>query len=186
MRPDRPGEDEIELLPENAQVEVVIVREPRLSPLHEPRFQELVQTRLDPILVGLDGKERKFIEESGVMNVMFVIKGVAITPNLSGTILQGITRDSVLTLLREMKIPCEERAITVDEVFAAYAAGTLQEAFGIGTAAVIAPIAAIGYRDTEAQIATGADDAVAKKLHTKLVAIQTGKESDTHNWLVTV
>ncbi len=147
---------------------------------------KLAQAKGYQNVMWLDGKERKFIEESGVMNVMFVIKGVAITPNLSGTILPGVTRDSVLTLLREMKIPCEERAIAVDEVFAAYAAGTLQEAFGIGTAAVIAPIAAIGFRDTEAQIATGAADAVAKKLHTKLVAIQTGKEPDTHNWLVTV
>jgi branched-chain amino acid aminotransferase len=137
-------------------------------------------------VMWLDGKERKFVEESGVMNIMFVIKGVAITPNLSGTILPGVTRDSVLTLLCEMNIPCEERPITVDEVFAAHAAGTLQEAFGIGTAAVIAPIATIGYRDKEAQIETGKTDGVAKKLHTKLVAIQTGREPDTHDWLLYV
>lgn len=137
-------------------------------------------------VMWLDGKERKFVEESGVMNIMFVIKGVAITPSLSGTILQGVTRDSVLSLLREMKIPCEERPITVEEVFAAHTAGTLQEAFGIGTAAIIAPIAAISYRGTEATIETGAADGVAKKLHSKLVAIQTGKEADTHNWVVEV
>ena len=137
-------------------------------------------------VMWLDGKERRFVEESGVMNIMFVIKGVAITPNLSGTILPGITRDSVLTLLREMRIPSEERPITVDEVFAAHAGGALQEAFGIGTAAVIAPIAAIGYRGNEVQIETGKADGIAKKLHTKLVAIQTGKEPDTHDWLLTV
>ena len=137
-------------------------------------------------VMWLDGKERKFVEESGVMNIMFVIKGVAITPNLSGTILQGVTRDSVLTLLREMKIPCAERPITVEEVFAAHTEGTLQEAFGIGTAAIIAPIAAIRYRGTEAKIEIGAADGVAKKLHSKLVAIQTGKEADTHNWVVEV
>ena len=137
-------------------------------------------------VMWLDGKERRFVEESGVMNIMFVIKGVAITPNLSGTILPGVTRDSVLTLLREMRIPSEERPITVDEVFAAHAGGALQEAFGIGTAAVIAPIAAIGYRGNEAQIETGKADGIAKKLHTKLVAIQTGKEPDTHDWLLTV
>ncbi len=137
-------------------------------------------------VMWLDGMDRKVAEESGVMNIMFVINGVAVTPNLSGTILSGVTRDSVLTLLREMKIPCEERPITVDEVFAADSAGTLQEAFGIGTAAVIAPIAAIGYRGKEAQIETGKVDGVAKKLHTKLVAIQTGKEADTHNWLLYV
>jgi branched-chain amino acid aminotransferase len=137
-------------------------------------------------VMWLDGKDRKIAEESGVMNIMFIIDAVAITPNLSGTILPGVTRDSVLTLLREMKIPCQERAITVDEVFAAHSAGTLHEAFGIGTAAVIAPIAAIGYRGKEVQIETSKTDGIAKKLLSKLVAIQTGKESDTHNWLLHV
>jgi branched-chain amino acid aminotransferase len=137
-------------------------------------------------VMWLDGKDRKFVEESGVMNVMFVIKGVAITPALSGTILPGVTRDSVLTLLREMNTPCEERAITVDELVAAHDAGTLDEAFGIGTAAVIAPIAAIGYRDREIAIPTGSADGIAKKIHTKLVAIQTGKEADTYAWLLKV
>ena len=137
-------------------------------------------------VMWLDGKDRKIAEESGVMNIMFVINGVAVTPNLSGTILPGVTRDSVLTLLREMNIPHQERAITVDEVFAASASGTLQEAFGIGTAAVIAPIAAIGYRDKEARIETGKSDGIAKQLHSKLVAIQTGKEPDTHEWLLYV
>jgi branched-chain amino acid aminotransferase len=135
-------------------------------------------------VMWLDGKERRFVEESGVMNVMFVINGVAITPALSGTILPGVTRDSVLTLLREMNVPTQERAITLEEVFTAQAAGTLQEAFGIGTAAVIAPIAAIGHANREIAIPTGASDGIAKKLHTRLVAIQTGKEPDTHDWLL--
>jgi branched-chain amino acid aminotransferase len=137
-------------------------------------------------VMWLDGKERKFVEESGVMNIMFVIKGVAVTPALSGTILPGVTRDSVLTLLREMKVPCEERAVTVDEIVAAHSAGALEEAFGIGTAAVIAPIATIGYRDRQIAIPTGAADGIAKKIHTKLVAIQTGKEPDTHSWLLAI
>jgi branched-chain amino acid aminotransferase len=137
-------------------------------------------------VMWLDGKDRKIVEESGVMNIMFVIQGVAITPALSGTILPGVTRDSVLTLLREMRVPLEERAISVDEVIAAHASGTLEEAFGIGTAAVIAPIAAIGYREREINIPTGAADGIAKRLHTKLVAIQTGKEADTHGWLLHV
>ncbi len=147
---------------------------------------KLAQAKGYQNVMWLDGKERKFVEESGVMNIMFVIKGVAITPNLSGTILTGVTRDSVLTLLQDMKIPCEERPITVDEVFAAHVAGTLEEAFGIGTAAIIAPIAAIGYRDKVSEIASGTPGGIAKKLHTKLVAIQTGREPDTHNWLLEV
>jgi len=137
-------------------------------------------------VMWLDGKDREFIEESGVMNIMFVIDGVAITPALSGTILPGVTRDSVLTLLREWKQPVEERPISVDEVVAAHASGRLQEAFGIGTAAIIAPIAAIGYRGKEMEIATGVTDSLAKKIYTRLTNIQTGKEPDTHGWLVTV
>jgi len=137
-------------------------------------------------VMWLDGMNRQVIEESGVMNIMFVVKGVAITPALSGTILPGVTRDSVLTLLREMNVPCEERAITVDEVVAAHRLGTLEEAFGIGTAAVIAPIAAIGYRDREMVIPTGNPDGIGKRIHSKLVAIQTGKQADTHGWLLYV
>jgi len=137
-------------------------------------------------VMWLDGKDREFIEESGVMNIMFVIDGVAITPALSGTILPGVTRDSVLTLLREWKQPVEERPISVDEVVAAHASGKLQEAFGIGTAAIIAPIAAIGYRGKDMEIATGVADSLSKKIYTRLTNIQTGKEPDTHGWLVTV
>ena len=137
-------------------------------------------------VMWLDGKDREFIEESGVMNIMFVIDGVAITPALSGTILPGVTRDSVLTLLREWKQPVEERPISVDEVVAAHASGRLQEAFGIGTAAIIAPIAAIGYRGKDMEIATGVADSLSKKIYTRLTNIQTGKEPDTHGWLVTV
>src|SRR5580700_3433443 len=137
-------------------------------------------------VMWLDGKDREFIEESGVMNIMFVIDGVAITPALSGTILPGVTRDSVLTLLREMNIPLEERPVSVDEVVAAHASMKLQEAFGIGTAAIIAPIACIGYRGKDMEIATGVTDSLAKKIYTRLTNIQTGKEPDTHGWLVTV
>jgi branched-chain amino acid aminotransferase len=147
---------------------------------------KLAQTKGYHNVMWLDGKERRFIEESGVMNIMFVIKGVAITPPLSGTILPGVTRDSVLALLREMNHPHEERAISIDEVLAAHKGGTLQEAFGIGTAAIIAPIACIGYHDQELQIATGAADALSRKLHDRLVAIQTGKEPDTRGWLLYV
>ncbi len=137
-------------------------------------------------VMWLDGKERRFIEESGVMNIMFVINGVAITPPLSGTILPGVTRDSVLTLLREMGVKVEERPIPVDEVLAAHSAGTLEEAFGIGTAAIIAPIACIGYRQRELNTPTGAPDGLAKTLYTRLTNIQTGKEPDTHNWLLNI
>ena len=137
-------------------------------------------------VMWLDGKDRRLAEESGVMNIAFVIKGVVVTPSLSGTILPGVTRDSVLTLLREMNFPHEERAITVEEVVAAHANGTLEEAFGIGTAAVIAPIAAIGYRGRGNYRANGGGRRDCQAADTKLVAIQTGKEADTHGWLLHV
>jgi branched-chain amino acid aminotransferase len=145
---------------------------------------KLAQSKGYHNVMWLDGKDRRFIEESGVMNIMFNINGTAITPALSGTILPGVTRDSVLTLLRDMKVKLEERPVSVDEVFAAHSNGTLNEAFGIGTAAIIAPIATIGYHGKDHDIPTGSPAGLANKLHTKLTAIQTGRVPDTHNWLL--
>jgi branched-chain amino acid aminotransferase len=135
-------------------------------------------------VLWLDGVERRYVEESGVMNVFFVLDGQAITPPLSGTILPGVTRDSALTLLREMGIPAEERQITIDEIVSAHATGRLTEAFGAGTAAIVAPIACIRYRDHDLQFPAATDSSVAARLRSRLVAIQTGREPDTHNWLL--
>ncbi len=137
-------------------------------------------------VLWLDGVERRYVEESGVMNVFFVLDGKAITPPLTGTILPGVTRDSALTLLREMGIPAEERQISIDEVLSAHAAGKLTEAFGAGTAAIVAPIACIRYRDRDLQFPAVADSSVAARLRARLVAIQTAREPDTHNWLLPV
>jgi branched-chain amino acid aminotransferase len=137
-------------------------------------------------VLWLDGVERRYVEESGVMNVFFVLDGKAITPPLSGTILPGVTRDSALTLLREIGVPAEERQISIDEVLSAHAAGKLTEAFGAGTAAIVAPIACIRYRDRDLQFPTVSDSSVAARLRSRLVAIQTGREPDTHNWLLPV
>ena len=137
-------------------------------------------------VLWLDGFERRYIEESGVMNVFFVLDGKAITPPLSGTILPGVTRDSALTLLREMGIHAEERQISIDEVLSAHAAGKLNEAFGAGTAAIVAPIARIRYRERDLQFPAVSDSSVAARLRSRLVAIQTGREPDTYNWLLPV
>ena len=135
-------------------------------------------------VLWLDGKDRRYLEESGVMNIMVNINGAAITPALSGTILPGVTRDSVLTLLRESGAKLEERPVSIDEVLAAHAKGTLLEAFGIGTAAIIAPIACIGYKGKDYEIPTNSPTGIADKLKAQLVAIQTGRTPDTHNWLL--
>jgi branched-chain amino acid aminotransferase len=137
-------------------------------------------------VLWLDGVERRHVEESGVMNVFFVLDGKAITPPLTGTILPGVTRDSALTLLREMGVPAEERQVSIDEVLSAHAAGKLTEAFGAGTAAIVAPIACIRYRDRDLQFPAVSDSSVAARLRSRLVAIQTGREPDKHNWLLRV
>ena len=135
-------------------------------------------------VLWLDGIERRFIEECGMMNVFFVIDGAVVTPPLSGTILPGVTRDSVLTLLRDMGKTIEERPVAIDEVFELYAAGRLTEAAGVGTAATIAPIGRIGYRNREIELAPVGSDSLLERVRMKLEAIRTGRETDRHSWLM--
>jgi branched-chain amino acid aminotransferase len=106
-------------------------------------------------VMWMDGVEFKYIQEVGTMNIFFVIDGKVITPETDGTILRGITRDSILHLLRERGFDVEVRKISIDEVVAAHKAGTLQEVFGAGTAAVVAHVAQIGYRDEILQTPAG-------------------------------
>jgi len=118
------------------------------------------------------------------MNVFFVTGSVVITPPLTGTILPGLTRDSVLTLLDDLGIEAKERLITIDEVFQAHVAGELKEAFGVGTAATVAPIERIGYREREIQLQVGQSGSIGSKVRSLLQAIQTGREPDKHDWLI--
>lgn len=137
-------------------------------------------------MLWTDAKEHKYIEESGTMNVFFVIGDKVITPPLDGTILHGITRDSVLTLLRENEFKVEERKITVEEVVEAYRNGTLKEAFGAGTAATIAMISAIGYGDEDLTLPPVDQFHTAKWLLDTLDKIKRAEIQDTHNWLFEV
>ena len=113
-------------------------------------------------VLWLDGLERKYVEEVGAMNVFFNIGGVLITPDLGDSILPGITRDSVLTLLRSWDIPTEERDLEVAEIFRAHAEGRLVEAFGCGTAAVISPIGRLGWKDQAIEIGGGKIGAIVR------------------------
>jgi branched-chain amino acid aminotransferase len=137
-------------------------------------------------VLWLDGIERKYVEEAGLMNVAFVIDGVVVTPPLGGTILPGITRDSVLTLLREMNIPVEERRISIDEVFDAHAKGTLQGAAGLGTAAVIAPIGRLRHKDREITVPAMTPASPLGRAGAELEAIRGGQKADRHGWLMSI
>ena len=134
-------------------------------------------------VLWLDGIERKYVEEAGLMNVAFVINGTVVTPPLGGTILPGITRDSVLTLLRDLNLPVEERRISIDEVFEASANGTLQGAAGIGTAAVICPLGRLRHKDREIRVPEMTLDSPLALAGAELEAIRLGRTADRHNWL---
>jgi branched-chain amino acid aminotransferase len=137
-------------------------------------------------VLWLDGVERTFVEEAGLMNVMFVIDGSVVTPPLGGTILPGITRDSVLTLLRDLGVTIAERRISIDEVFDAHAKGTLQGAAGVGTAAVIAPIARIGYKGRDITVPPMDANNPLMRAGAELEAIRSGKTADRHGWLMSI
>ena len=133
-------------------------------------------------LIWTDAKEHKFIEESGTMNIMFVIGDKLITPPTSGTILPGITRNSVLTLARDWGINVEETSVHIDEVVNALKKGTLKEAFGTGTAATIAHIQTIGYRNKRYELPAVENREFSNKISKTLDDIKTGRVEDKHNW----
>lgn len=134
-------------------------------------------------LLWTDAKEHKYFEESGTMNIMFVINDTLITPEAGSTILRGITRDSVLTLARDWGMKVEERRITVEEVITAAKNGTLQEAFGAGTAATIAHIKLIGYEDTDYTLPTIEERKFSNKVLKAMDAIKSGEAEDKFGWL---
>ena len=133
-------------------------------------------------VLWLDGVERKYIEEVGAMNVMFKINGKIVTPALSGSILPGITRKSCIELLKDWGYTVEERPISVDELFTAAADGSLEEAWGTGTAAVVSPIGQLYYQGKAYTLCDGKIGQVAQKLYDNLTGIQWGKLPDAHGW----
>ena len=137
-------------------------------------------------VLWLDGVQRKYIEEVGSMNVMFKVAGKVITPALTGSVLPGITRKSCIELIRSWGMEVEERLITAQELFEAGQNGTLEEAWGTGTAAVISPIGEMGWEDKHVVVNGGKIGPVAQRLYDELTGIQWGKVADTHNWIVKV
>lgn len=137
-------------------------------------------------LVWTDGIEHKYIEESGTMNVMFVIDDVLVTPALSDSILAGITRDSVLTLARDWGMKVEERRISVEELIKSLEAGRVKEAFGAGTAATIAHIELIGYEDRDYVLPPISERKFANRILEELESIKHGNTSDKFSWLYSI
>ena len=137
-------------------------------------------------VLWLDGVERKYIEEVGAMNIMFKINGKVVTPMLNGSILPGVTRDSILQVCRDWGYEVEERRISVDELVAAAKDGSLEEVWGTGTAAVVSPVNKLRYEDEVMHIGDGGIGELTQKLYDELTGIQWGKRPDTRGWRVTV
>ncbi len=150
------------------------------------RAQEIADRKGYSQVLWLDGVERKYIEEVGSMNVFFKINGEVITPSLNGSILEGITRKSIIQLLKHWNIPVIERKVSIEEIYAAKQAGTLEEAFGTGTAAVVSPIGEFNWRDETLIVNNGEIGQLSEKLYDELTGIQTGEVEDPFGWVVEV
>jgi branched-chain amino acid aminotransferase len=137
-------------------------------------------------VLWLDGVHREYIDEVGTMNIMVKIAGEVITPPLAGTILPGVTRDSALTLLRDWGVSVSERQISIHDVVAAHAKGTLEEVFGTGTAAVISPVGELAYKGKRMVINGGKIGPTTQRLYDAIVGIQYASAPDTRGWTVEV
>ncbi|PZD92923.1 branched chain amino acid aminotransferase [Paenibacillus sambharensis] len=148
------------------------------------KAQELAKAKGYTQVLWLDGVQRKYIEEVGSMNVFFKLEGKVHTPILNGSILAGITRRSIIELLRHWNIEVVERAITIEELYEAGRDGRLEEAFGTGTAAVISPIGELNWQDDPLVINGGKTGELSAKLYDTLTGIQQGRIADPFGWMV--
>lgn len=137
-------------------------------------------------VLWLDGVERKYIEEVGAMNIFFKIDGVVVTPALNGSILPGVTRDSVIQLCKSWGLKVEERKISIDEIYEAQKSGKLEEVWGTGTAAVISPVGKLRWKNEVMIIQDGGIGELSQKLYDTITGIQLGKIEDIYNWTVEV
>lgn len=138
-------------------------------------------------VLWLDGRERKYLDEVGTMNIMLRIGDEVITPPLaSGTILPGVTRDSAVTLMREWGLTVAERQVSIDEVVAAADRGTLREVWGTGTAAVISPVGELSYKGQTIVVNGGRIGELTQRLYDAIVGIQYATAPDRHGWTVEV
>jgi branched-chain amino acid aminotransferase len=134
-------------------------------------------------VLWLDAAEHKYVEEVGTMNMFFVLDDEVITAPLQGSVLPGITRDSVLHIVKEWGLKVTERSLTIDEVLSAASGGSLKEAFGTGTAAVISPVGQITFKDKDYIVADGSMGELSQKLYNEIVGIQYGEKPDPYGWV---
>ena len=137
-------------------------------------------------VLWLDGVERRYIEEVGAMNVMFKISGEIVTPKLTGSILPGVTRMSCIELLRRQGYTVQERLLSVDELATAMADGSLEEAWGCGTAAVVSPIGELCYQDVKYTIGGGKIGPITHYLYDTLTGLQWGRLEDPFGWILPI
>lgn len=133
-------------------------------------------------ILWTDHKEHKYIDEVGMMNVFFVINGELVTPQLTTAILEGVTRDTIITLAKDMGVPVVERRVSVEEIEKGFKSGAVTEAFGSGTAAVVAPIAVINIHGKDLEIPEPGKESFQLKVKAKLNNIRMGSEPDIHGW----
>ncbi len=134
-------------------------------------------------VLWLDGVERKYVEEVGTMNIFFKINNKIVTPALNGSILGGMTRDSVMRLAREWGMEVEEVKISIEEVYEAHANGSLQEIFGTGTAAVISPVSSLNWAGKIITVNDGKSGETSLRLYDEITGIQYGKFPDIFEWM---
>ena len=137
-------------------------------------------------VLWLDGRERKYIEEVGAMNVFFVIGDEVITPSLEGSILPGITRKSVIELIRSWGYTVNERKLSIEEIIEANEKGILKEAFGTGTAAVISPMGLLKIGDLDITVNNNEIGPISQRLYNELTGIQKGVLEDNFGWIVRI
>jgi len=137
-------------------------------------------------VLWLDGRERRYVEEIGTSNAFFIIDGEAFTAPLTGTILPGVTRDSVITLLKEQGMTVREERFTIDDIYAASDEGKLEEVFATGTAAVISPVGEMMWKDRQLVINNGEIGPLSQSLYDTITGIQSGRLPDPYGWTVKV
>ncbi len=134
-------------------------------------------------VLWLDGVEKKYIEEVGTMNIAFIIDNKLVTPPLEGSILGGMTRDSVIRVAKDWGLEVKEEQITINELYEAHDKGTLQEIFGTGTAAVISPVSSLNWAGNVITVNNGVTGETSQRLYDEITGIQYGKVADRFNWM---